>query len=83
MARKGLGTLLNGVEAKPKQLTNIDAVIVEPVTPDSPVVREIVALEGQSTYNKVVADITNLNGTLEVTKKATDANLNVNFLMLL
>jgi gamma-glutamylcysteine synthetase len=68
MARKGLGTLLNGVEAEPKQLTNGDVVIAEPVTPNSPVVREIAALEGHSTYNKVVADITNLNGTLEVNR---------------
>jgi hypothetical protein len=68
MARKGLGTLLNGVETEPKQLTNDDVVIAEPVTPDSPVVREIAALEGHSTYNKVVADITNLNGTLEVNR---------------
>jgi hypothetical protein len=68
MSRKGLGTLLNGVETEPKQLTNADVVIAEPVTPESPVVREIVSLEGHSTYNKVVADITNLNGTLEVNR---------------
>jgi hypothetical protein len=68
MSRKGLGSLLNRVEDELKQPTTDNVVIAEPVTPESPIVRNIVALEGHSAYNKVVADITNLNGTLEVNR---------------
>jgi ABC-type Fe2+-enterobactin transport system substrate-binding protein len=68
MSRKGLGSLLNGVEDEHKQPTTDNVVIAEPVTQESPIVRNIVALEGQSSYNKVVTDITNLAGTLEVNR---------------
>jgi hypothetical protein len=83
MSRKGLGSLLNGVEDEHKQPTTDNVVIAEPVTQESPVVRNIVALEGQSAYNKVVTDITNLAGTLEVNRallqNATNEARNVIF----
>jgi hypothetical protein len=83
MSRKGLGSLLNGVEDEHKQPTTDNVVIAEPVTPESPVVRNIVTLEGHSAYNKVVTDITNLAGTLEVNRallqNATNEARNVIF----
>jgi ABC-type Fe2+-enterobactin transport system substrate-binding protein len=83
MSRKGLGSLLNGVEDEHKQPTTDNVVIAEPVTQESPVVRNIVALEGHSAYNKVVTDITNLAGTLEVNRallqNATNEARNVIF----
>jgi hypothetical protein len=62
MSRKGLGSLLNGVEDEIKQPTT------EAATPATPLVRDIVALDGHPTYNQAVTEITNLIGTLEVNR---------------